>query len=258
MAKTIKQIADEIGVTKQAVYKRFKGKLNAACAPYAHTVDGILYLDEAGEQIIKDDFGNAYCSNRDILERSNGAPVGAVERSNGVVSLDVAKTQENQEISPKKQGISSDCCSESELPVSEKISLEHSNFGVERSNGAPIGAPQNDCSKIEYVAEIEFLRRQIDRLQDELEKEREHNREKDRQLLDTLAKLAETQAALAAGQNAEKQKALAETLIEGQQMMEEERKETPETIERDFEEEFRDEPHKHGLLQRIWAAITNK
>ena len=53
MAKTIKQIADEIGVTKQSVYKRFKGKLNTACAPYAHTEDGILYLDETGEQTIK-------------------------------------------------------------------------------------------------------------------------------------------------------------------------------------------------------------
>ena len=59
----------------------------------------------------------------------------------------------------------------------------------------------------------------IDSLNRELEKEREHNREKDRQLLDTLTKLAETQAALAAGQSAEKQKALAETLIEGKQMM---------------------------------------
>ena len=63
---------------------------------------------------------------------------------------------------------------------------------------------------------------------------------------------------MAAGQNAEKQKALAETLIEGQQMMEEERKETPETLEADFEEEFSDETQKHGLLQRIWAVITHK
>ena len=254
MAKTIKQIADEIGVTKQAVYKRFKGKLNAACAPYAHTLDGILYIDEVGEQIIKDDFGNTYCSNRDILEHSIGSPVGAVEHSIGVVSSDVEKTPENQ-------GKSNDFCLESEFPVLEKIPLERSNFGVERSNGAPIGAPQNDCSKTEYVAEIEFLRRQIDRLQDELEKEREHNREKDRQLLDTLAKLAETQAALAAGQNAEKQKALAETLIEGHQMMDVEHKEPLESVETDFtdfEEEFRDEPRKHGFLQRIWAAITNK
>ena len=41
-------------------------------------------------------------------------------------------------------------------------------------------------------------------------------------------------------------------------MMEEERKETPETLEADFEEEFSDETQKHGLLQRIWAVITHK
>ena len=55
-----------------------------------------------------------------------------------------------------------------------------------------------------------------------------------------------------------KQKALAETLIEGQQMMEEERSEPPETVEIDFEDEFRDEPRKHGFFKRIWAVITNK
>ena len=32
--KTIRQIADEIGVSKQAVYKRYKGKLHTVCAPY--------------------------------------------------------------------------------------------------------------------------------------------------------------------------------------------------------------------------------
>ena len=52
-----------------------------------------------------------------------------------------------------------------------------------------------------------------------LERERQHNREKDRQLLDTLSKLAESQAALVAGQTAEKQKQLAETIIEGAQRM---------------------------------------
>ena len=35
--KTIRQIADEIGVSKQTVYKRYKGKLHTVCAPYAHT-----------------------------------------------------------------------------------------------------------------------------------------------------------------------------------------------------------------------------
>mgnify|MGYP002225183355 FL=1 len=31
--KTIRQIADEIGVSKQTVYKRYKGKLHTVCAP---------------------------------------------------------------------------------------------------------------------------------------------------------------------------------------------------------------------------------
>lgn len=49
--KTIRQIADEIGVSKQAVYKRYKGKLYTACAPYAHTVQGVLYLSEQAETL---------------------------------------------------------------------------------------------------------------------------------------------------------------------------------------------------------------
>ena len=125
----------------------------------------------------------------------------------------------------------------------------------------PIQPPADEKSSDEIAFLREQIRRQdamIESLNMELEKEREHNREKDRQLLDTLAKLAETQAALAAGQNAEKQKALAETLIEGQQMMGEDHTESPEPTEIDFEDEFRDEPRKHGFLQRIWAAITNK
>ena len=140
-------------------------------------------------------------------------------------------------------------------PESEKLSTPCNP--VEQ----PIQPPADEKSSDEIAFLREQIRRQdamIESLNMELEKEREHNREKDRQLLDTLAKLAETQAALAAGQNAEKQKALAETLIEGQQMMGEDHTESPEPTEIDFEDEFRDEPRKHGFLQRIWAAITNK
>ena len=124
----------------------------------------------------------------------------------------------------------------------------------------PIQPPADEKSSDEIAFLREQIRRQdamIESLNMELEKEREHNREKDRQLLDTLTKLAETQAALAVGQSAEKQKALAETLIEGQQMMDSERKEQPEPIEEDFEEEIRDEPKKPGVLKRIWAVIIN-
>ena len=140
-------------------------------------------------------------------------------------------------------------------PESEKLSTPCNP--VEQ----PIQPPADEKSSDEVAFLREQIRRQdtmIESLNKELEKEREHNREKDRQLLDTLTKLAETQAALAVGQSAEKQKALAETLIEGQQMMDGEHREQSEPIAKDFEEEFHDESKKQGILQRIWAAITNK
>lgn len=71
--KTIRQIADEIGVSKQTVYKRFKGKLHTVCAPYAHTEQGVLYIDEQGENLIKQDFLQDNRSNGAHTERSIGA-----------------------------------------------------------------------------------------------------------------------------------------------------------------------------------------
>lgn len=142
-------------------------------------------------------------------------------------------------------------------PENEKLSTSFNQ--VEQ----PIQPPADEQTSDEVAFLREQIRRQdtmIESLTKDLEKEREHNREKDRQLLDTLSKLAETQAALAAGQNADKQKALAETLIEGKQMMEEEQSESePDDISvDDFEEEFRNESKKRGWLQRVWDAITGK
>ena len=78
MAKTIKQIADEIGVSKQTVYKRYKGKLYTVCAPYAHTEQGVLYIEEQGETLIKQDFLQKECS-------IGAHPYAHTERSNGAV-----------------------------------------------------------------------------------------------------------------------------------------------------------------------------
>ena len=86
--KTIRQIADEIGVSKQTVYKRYKGKLHTVCAPYAHTEQGVLYIEEQGETLIKQDFLQKECS--------VGAHTYAhTERSNGEV-LEQANTIELQ------------------------------------------------------------------------------------------------------------------------------------------------------------------
>lgn len=143
-------------------------------------------------------------------------------------------------------------------PYSEKLSTPLNP--VEQ----PIHPPVDEKSSDEIAFLREQIRRQdtmIESLNKELEKEREHNREKDRQLLDTLTKLAETQAALAVGQSAEKQKALAETLIEGQQMMEEEQgRSADKAVDAygELDDEFQENRKKRCVLQRVWNAITRK
>ena len=89
MAKTIKQIADEIGVSKQTVYKRYKGKLYTVCAPYAHTEQGVLYIEEQGETLIKQDFLQKECSVGAHTERSNGE---VLEQSENVGVIAVLQT----------------------------------------------------------------------------------------------------------------------------------------------------------------------
>ena len=84
--KTIRQIADEIGVSKQAVYKRYKGKLHTVCAPYAHTEQGVLYLSEQAETLIKPDFLKDDRSNGAHTERSIGA-VPEQSQEAGVVAV---------------------------------------------------------------------------------------------------------------------------------------------------------------------------
>ena len=58
--KTIRQIADEIGVTRQAIYKKFK--LNSAVSDslkaHSFTVDKVKYYTVEGEKIIKSMFAD--------------------------------------------------------------------------------------------------------------------------------------------------------------------------------------------------------
>lgn len=54
--KTIKQIADEIGVTKQAVWKRMNNQLMENLQGLATKKNNTLYISEEGEQIIKQAF----------------------------------------------------------------------------------------------------------------------------------------------------------------------------------------------------------
>lgn len=69
--KTILQIAKEIGVSKQAVYKRFKGRLYTEVYPYVHTTNGTTYIEEQGETILKRDFDKTVdISDIDTIEKN--------------------------------------------------------------------------------------------------------------------------------------------------------------------------------------------
>lgn len=88
--KTIRQIADEIGVSKQAVYKRYKGKLHTVCAPYTHTEQGVLYLSEQAETLIKQDFLRDGCPNGSHTDTHTERSIGAVPEQSqeaGVVAV---------------------------------------------------------------------------------------------------------------------------------------------------------------------------
>lgn len=71
--KTIKQIADEIGVSKQAVHqKRRKEPLSTSLQPFTTTVDGVVYISVDGEKLIKQAFeGKASVKLNDKLSESN-------------------------------------------------------------------------------------------------------------------------------------------------------------------------------------------
>ena len=55
--KTIKELANEIGVSKQAVQKRIAREPLCTCIqPYISTNQGTKYIDDAGEKLIKSAF----------------------------------------------------------------------------------------------------------------------------------------------------------------------------------------------------------
>lgn len=55
--KTIRQIAEELGVSKQAVHQKRKGKgLETALQPFTTTIDGTVYISPEGEALLKQAF----------------------------------------------------------------------------------------------------------------------------------------------------------------------------------------------------------
>lgn len=163
MGKTIKEIAAEIGVSKQAVYKRYKGKLSAACAPYAYIEYGVVYLDEQGETIIKQDFA-----------KTNGAHT---ERSIGAVEKSKENTAQSEKVLEES----------SQTDVMESAHTEQSNGAyTEHIRNTPYEREQSE-------AIIKVLQATIDTLQGQLEI-------KDRQIERQATTIENLSASLAAAQ----------------------------------------------------------
>ena len=76
--KTIRQIADEIGVSKQAVFKKIKREpLSTSLQGLTATVDGRLMVEVDGEKLIKQAFSEIAPSTTD--NRLTGAVDGLVD-----------------------------------------------------------------------------------------------------------------------------------------------------------------------------------
>lgn len=78
--KTIKQVADELGVSKQTVYKRLSGKLKDVCAPYVHTEHSKTLLMDEAVNIVKCDFEQNPCGTKPHTEHIWSAPKEHTER----------------------------------------------------------------------------------------------------------------------------------------------------------------------------------
>lgn len=81
--KTIKQIADEIGVSKQAIQKRLNRKpLCTSIQPYIYTENGTKYIDKIGENIVI----NAFKNNQNNKYTNSGIDID--------IDLDVDKSKD--------------------------------------------------------------------------------------------------------------------------------------------------------------------
>lgn len=100
MSKTIKQIADEIGVSKQAVQKRLSREpLCTIIKPYLSMDKGVNYIDVVGEKLIKTAFAknNRQPSVDSLSTDNNDVPTDkaslSVDKNVVDVVVDVLKSQ---------------------------------------------------------------------------------------------------------------------------------------------------------------------
>ena len=160
--KTIRQIADEIGVTRQAIYKKFK--LNSAVADslkaHSFTVNKVKYYTADGEKIIKSMFSD----NSDTPKGTVNLTTNQVDR----LSDELSGLQDNK--TPTKSAFSANDTPKGTVNLSTEQStdkLTHDNLTTN----------QVDRLTALFSAQLTAKDKQIE--------------EKDRQLLEKDRQLAE-------------------------------------------------------------------
>ena len=89
MSKTIKQIADEIGVTKQAVQKRLSREpLHSEISKYIHQEGTTKYIDVEGENLIKSAFGKTSIDNTSI-DKNNVSIDATIDKNNPSIDTSI-------------------------------------------------------------------------------------------------------------------------------------------------------------------------
>lgn len=113
--KTIREIAEEIGVTKQAVHqKRKKEPLSTSLQPFTSTVDGVVYISVDGEKLIKQAFNSRSVNEtvNDVYTSVDGSFTPSFTVVDGVLEVlkeqlevkdNQIKEQQNQLMEKEKQ-----------------------------------------------------------------------------------------------------------------------------------------------------------
>ena len=76
--KTIKEIADEIGVSKQAVWQKIKKESSIDLRQFTSKKGNTVYVDVDGQKAIKSAFFNKTSKTKRQTEKNHGTPLPAL------------------------------------------------------------------------------------------------------------------------------------------------------------------------------------
>ena len=174
--KTIRQIATEIGVTRQAIYKKFK--LNSAVADslkaHSFTVDKVKYYTAEGEKIIKSMFADNSDTPKGIVNLST-------EQLTDKLTHDNLTTSQVDRLSDELTGSQTD-----KTPITSAFSTSNTFKGTVNLSTEQL---------TDKLTHDNLTTNQVDRLTDlfsaQLKAKDKQIEEKDRQLLEKDRQLAE-------------------------------------------------------------------